>query len=199
MTEHGVGNGEEAGMTEIAGGAADALAGIPALDIRRCAMGDVPVLCAIGAETFRDTFAESNTAEDMASYLRTAYAEPRIRAEVGTPGTRFFIAWIGGTPAGFLKVNFGAAQTEDMGRGVAEIERLYVRRAYKRRGVGTSLMRFALDEARRGGVDGVWLGVWEHNAPARAFYERMGFAYVGSHVFRLGADAQTDLLMRRAV
>lgn len=165
--------------------------------LRRCTEADAPLLCAIGAETFRDTFADTNTEEDMDAYLRGAYAEPVIRAELGTEGSEFYVADLGDEPAGFLKLNFGRAQHEDMGPGMMEIERLYVRTGHKRRGVGGTMMRFALARAREAGCRGVWLGVWERNEPAKAFYMRMGFAFVGSHVFTVGSDDQTDLLMKR--
>lgn len=168
-----------------------------ALEIRRCVVDDAPLLCAIGAETFRDTFAESNTDEDMEAYLRAAYAEPRIREEMETSGSEFHIAWLDATPVGFLKLNVGSAQHEDMGPDMMEIERLYVRAGHKRCGFGGAMMRFALERARAAGCRGVWLGVWEHNESAKAFYARMGFTVVGSHVFTVGDDDQTDLLMTR--
>ena len=43
----------------------------------------------------------------------------------------------------------------------------------------------------------LWLGVWERNPRAIAFYRKRGFIEVGAHVFRLGDDAQTDLIMQR--
>lgn len=167
------------------------------LEIRRCGIDEVPLLCEIGAETFRDTFAESNTAEDMEAYLRTAYAETRIRGEIETPGSEFHVAWLDGVPVGFLKLNIGAAQHEDMGPDMMEIERLYVRAGHKHHGIGGAMMRFALDRAHVAGCRGVWLGVWEHNESAKAFYARMGFTVVGSHVFSVGDDDQTDLLVAR--
>lgn len=167
------------------------------LSLRRCGEADVAALCAIGAETFRDTFADTSAADDMAAYLRDAYAGPVILAELRTAGSEFYLAYRGDEPAGFLKLNFGAAQNEDMGPGMMEIERLYVRVGHKRHGVGGMMMRFALDRGRAEGCRGAWLGVWEHNEPAKAFYARMGFAFVGSHVFTVGSDDQTDLLMAR--
>lgn len=56
-------------------------------------------------------------------------------------------------------------------------------------------MRAALERAKNAGASGAWLGVWERNFPAIAFYERMGFVRAGEHVFMLGDDAQTDYIM----
>lgn len=41
----------------------------------------------------------------------------------------------------------------------------------------------------------VWLGVWEHNQNAHAFYNRMGFKHIDSHVFQMGDEAQIDFIM----
>ena len=60
-------------------------------------------------------------------------------------------------------------------------------------------MRASLDAARSAGHRTIWLGVWERNARAISFYERWVFEKVGDHVFRLGSDDQTDLIMARPV
>jgi len=44
----------------------------------------------------------------------------------------------------------------------------------------------------------VWLGVWEHNPRAIAFYRKWGFEAVGEHVFVVGTDPQRDLVMTRS-
>ena len=80
-----------------------------------------------------------------------------------------------------------------------EVQRLYILRQYKRNGLGTRFMHTAFDMARAQGKSVIWLGVWEHNDAAIAFYKRMGFVQFGSHDFVLGEDRQTDLLMEAAV
>ncbi len=101
--------------------------------------------------------------------------------------------------AAYMKLNFGAAQLEDMGPDAMEIQRLYVRAQYKGIGLGTRLMTFALDRARHRGLNRVWLGVWEHNEPAKRFYSDKGFVRIGQHDFWQGDDRQTDFLLAREV
>jgi ribosomal protein S18 acetylase RimI-like enzyme len=43
----------------------------------------------------------------------------------------------------------------------------------------------------------VWLGVWEHNPRAIAFYKKYGFISVGEHPFPLGGDLQRDIVMAK--
>ena len=80
-----------------------------------------------------------------------------------------------------------------------ELKRLYVARAWHGQGVAQALMEAALDAARARGAATLWLGVWERNPRAAAFYRKYGFERVGEHTFMLGADAQTDWLLVRPV
>lgn len=98
-----------------------------------------------------------------------------------------------------MKLNFGDAQVEDMGLDAMEVQRLYIRKAFKGCGLGTQLMNLALKTARERGLKKVWLGVWEHNEPAKRFYTGKGFVRVGQHAFWQGDDKQTDYLMAREV
>jgi GNAT superfamily N-acetyltransferase len=86
-----------------------------------------------------------------------------------------------------------------VGPSPIELARLYVDRGWHGRAVGAALMKQVVDEARARGARTLWLGVWEQNARARAFYARWGFAQVGEHDFVLGHDLQRDLLLARAV
>lgn len=54
-------------------------------------------------------------------------------------------------------------------------------------------------QLRFGAADVVWLGVWERNPRAIAFYRRSGFVEVGEHVFQLGSDPQRDVIMAKAL
>jgi ribosomal protein S18 acetylase RimI-like enzyme len=78
-----------------------------------------------------------------------------------------------------------------------EIERIYSTQEYIGKKAGKSLMEACLDVAREQDCETIWLGVWEHNPRAIAFYEKWGFEKFGSHPFLLGTDLQTDLLMKK--
>lgn len=152
-------------------------------------------LQAISIATFRETFAGSNSAEDMAQYLEQQFSPGRLEKEYADPESRFYFARAGGDIAGYLKVNTGAAQTEARDVPALEIERIYVLAAFQGYGFGRLLLERAFSDARAQGLEEVWLGVWEHNRKAIGFYERYGFVVFGQHTFVLGSDAQTDLMM----
>lgn len=167
------------------------------LMIRPCRPEDLDGLRCISMKTFDETFRPTNRPEVMEAYLEEAYAPETLAAEMRHPGSRFFFALCDGEPVGYLKLNVGDAQTEYRSEGMMEIERIYVLSSHQGSGIGKRLMEFALEEAVRGGHPAVWLGVWEHNPKAIAFYTRMGFTRIGRHIFRMGDEDQTDWLMRK--
>lgn len=172
------------------------------LTIRRAVSADASLLADLGARTFSEAFAADprNRPEDMDVYMSSSFTASRLEAELTDPLSTFLIAEIGGSAAGYAKIYAGDDAPECV-RGARPIElaRLYVSSEWYGREVGARLMQSCVDEARRGGYEMIWLGVWEHNLRARAFYRKWDFRDVGTHIFQLGSDPQTDILMERAV
>lgn len=157
---------------------------------------DIEQLQAIGRQTFAETFSEQNSAENMAKYLEEAYADDKLSAELNDPNSLFYFAKLGSEVIGYLKLNFGASQTELKDNSALEIERIYVAKAFHGQKVGQLLYDKAIEVAKEKMVDYVWLGVWEENHRAIQFYTKNGFIAFDKHVFVLGNDAQTDIMMK---
>ncbi len=169
----------------------------PGLAIRPAVMDDAPVLADLGARTFRDGFGPENTEADMTAYLRRSFS-PEIQArEITDPASRFLIGHIDGSAVGYARLKLGAAPTCVSGIRPVEIARFYADTAWIGKGVGAQLMAACLDEARGLGRDVIWLGVWERNPRAIAFYSKWGFRGVGEQEFMLGDDLQHDVVMER--
>lgn len=167
------------------------------ITIEKAKFGDMKTLQELGRTTFFETFAQSNTAADMQQYLAVNFSLDKLSFELNESDSQFFIAWDGAAEVGYLKVNIGQAQTESLGDESLEIERIYVRNAYHGKKVGQLLYERALDVAAGLGKSSVWLGVWEKNPRAIRFYEKNGFVAFGTHVFKMGADEQIDIMMRK--
>lgn len=167
--------------------------------IRIATIEDLQTLREIGIETFGDTFAAQNKPENMRVYLEKAFDEQQLAQELSDPGSTFYLLEDESELAGFLKLNVGEAQSEPMGDEALEIERIYIRRAFKRRGYGRKLIDLAQTAAEEQGKSKLWLGVWEKNADAAAFYERLGFVRTGEHSFFMGDEEQTDWIMVRSL
>ena len=160
---------------------------------------DISLLTALGRVTFEQTFARDNTASDMQQYLMENFNEARISEELEDPSSTFMLAYVDQEPAGYSKVKANRLPPGVSSTPALEIERIYARQEFLGKKIGKALMEACLDYARNNGYEMIWLGVWEKNHRAIQFYEKWGFTVFGSHLFMLGSDAQTDLLMGRKV
>ena len=165
--------------------------------IRLADSGDAALLAELGARTFCDTFAADNKPEDMAAYLAESFGPEIQSAELATPETIFLIAEIDGVAAGYAHLQVVSTPTCVAGPRPIELARLYASRGWLGRGVGAALMGGCLDQARQAGYQTIWLGVWEKNLRAQAFYRKWEFKVVGNHEFQLGSDLQNDFIMER--
>lgn len=166
--------------------------------LRLGSSSDASDLALLGRLTFRATFAADNTSDDMERYLSEAFAEDRVQAELADPDVTYLVAERDSKLLGYAKLR-AAAETPAEGPRPVELQRLYAHPEAIGAGVGSALMERCLEEAKAQGFLTLWLGVWERNARALAFYERWGFVATGEHVFQLGADAQRDVIMERAL
>lgn len=169
------------------------------LRLEKCTVNDLKTLQEISFETFNDTFAKQNSPENINAYLDNAYTDEKLTTELQTPHSTFFFLYKDDELAGYLKVNTDEAQTEAIAVNALEIERIYIRSTHKRQGLGRYLIDQACNLAVKKGKETIWLGVWEHNKPARAFYQTMGFVRQGQHSFFMGDDEQTDFIMVKNV
>lgn len=164
--------------------------------IRKADLSDLAAIKWVSEKTFEETFSHLNSPEDMALYFQENTSDAVLIREMDNPDSAFYIAEDQGEIVGYIKINRGPAQTEPGHDDALEVQRLYVLKAYKGEGIGRRLMQQAIDQAIDSASHYIWLGVWEHNDKAIRFYEKLGFRPFGEHLFMLGSDPQTDLLMR---
>jgi ribosomal protein S18 acetylase RimI-like enzyme len=167
--------------------------------IHRATVEDAALLCTFGIRAFRDTFGSANTAEDMNLYIDANFTPEKLRQELTDPLSVFLTVYDGEILAGYVKLRTGHEPAQLGPKRALEIERIYADVSYLGKRVGLTLMNEAIRHARMHNFEVLWLGVWEYNVKARNFYEKCGFETFGSHIFVLGTDAQTDLLMKKAL
>lgn len=171
----------------------------PNVSIRRALIADASLLADIGRRSFDEAFTPTNDAQSMSEYMDQAFNAEVQAEELADPDNQFFIADIDGTAAGYAMLRAGSVEPGITGDKPIELVRLYALQSWLGRGVGAALMDHCLTIARASDHDIIWLGVWEFNPRAQAFYRKYGFEEVGTHVFHLGPEAQTDLLLQRAL
>jgi ribosomal protein S18 acetylase RimI-like enzyme len=167
--------------------------------IRQATSDDAKVLTDLAYTTFWDAFAHhpKNAPDDLNHYMRQAFNVEQIAAELQDERNIFLIAEIGDEAAGYSKIIIDNIEPGVTAKRPVELSRLYSHQKHLGQGVGQALMDACFERARAEDRDVMWLGVWEYNPRAQRFYEKNGFRVVGSHVFQLGKDPQTDLLMQR--
>ena len=166
---------------------------------RRAEERDGARLAALAERTFRDTYAVVNTPENMSQYCAAHYGAAIQAREILDPAVTILLCEQAAELVGYVHLRRGPGPAGVRATQPVEIQRFYVSREWHGRGVAAQLMTAALAHAQADGADQVWLGVWEHNLRARAFYRKTGFTEAGEHGFMLGEDRQRDIIMTRPV
>ena len=166
------------------------------IEIRRLTGEDAGCLQQIGRKTFEETFSSSNSKENMEKYLEEGFSLSKLQGEIDDPNAEFYFSIQDNTIIGYLKLNIGQSQTEIKNDNSLEIERIYVLKEFQGQNIGQQLFEKALERAYVQKVDFIWLGVWEENRRAIQFYTKNGFVAFDKHIFRLGDEEQTDIMMK---
>ncbi len=166
------------------------------IEITKATLTDIDQLQKIGRQTFQETFSESNSEENMKNYLEEGFSNEKLTAELNDQNSEFYFATFDNEVIGYLKINFGASQTELKDSKSLEIERIYVSKEFHGKSIGQLLYEKAIQIAKLKNAYYVWLGVWEENPRAISFYKKNGFVEFDKHIFKLGNDEQTDIMMK---
>jgi ribosomal protein S18 acetylase RimI-like enzyme len=169
------------------------------INIKPCTLEDSRQLQEISYVTFNETFKQQNSPENMKAYMERAFHLNQLEKELANISSQFFFVYLNLELAGYLKVNTKDAQTEEMGDEALEIERIYIKRECQKYGLGKYMLNKAIEIAKARDMKKIWLGVWEKNENAIAFYQKMGFVQTGEHSFYMGDEEQRDLIMTKTL
>lgn len=161
------------------------------VQIRKCLFEDLYILQDISIQTFTDTFKEQNEPENLQTYLERAFNSEQLQSELAHVASEFYFIYCDEKLAGYLKVNIS---DESM-----EIERIYIKAKFQGKGLGKYLLNHAVEIAIEQKKKNIWLGVWEKNDNAIAFYKKMGFIQTGAHSFYMGDEEQIDFIMTKTL
>jgi ribosomal protein S18 acetylase RimI-like enzyme len=169
------------------------------LTIRQATPDDVAAVAAFAERTFVETFGCDNTPEDLAAHVAKAFGIAQQSRELRDPAMITLVGESGGTLAALAQLRRGQPPSCVTGSDPIELLRFYVDRPWHGQGVAQSLMRAVEATGRQAGARTLWLGVWERNPRAIAFYGKCGFTDVGEQEFMVGSDRQTDRVMVRSL
>jgi diamine N-acetyltransferase len=168
------------------------------LIVRYATVADAELVADLSRQTFYDTFAAQNTKEDMELFLNHQFTKAGLMAEVGAPGNIFLLAYDNDAVAGYARLREGS-MPDGSSTAALEIARLYVLQSMIGKGIGKALMQSSIEIAKAKGKQVIWLGVWEKNERAKAFYTLWGFEKFSEQPFILGQDVQRDWLMKKEI
>ena len=166
------------------------------MKIKKVNIEEVEKLKEIAKRTFYEAFSSDNDEENIAEYLEKGFSTEKLKEELTDPNAEFYFAELNGEIVGYLKVNVGQSQTDIKDKNALEIERIYVSKEFHGKKVGQVLFEKAVEFAKEKELTYVWLGVWEYNPKAIKFYRKNGFVAFDQHIFKLGNEQQTDILMK---
>ena len=166
------------------------------IEIQKATLNDLEILQKLSIQTFTETFAAVNTPDNITNYINDSFNTQQLTTELSNTNSMFYLAYSNTVVVGYLKINFGDAQTETHDHNALEVHRIYVLQTFHGKNIGQLLLNQAKKIAENNGVASIWLGVWEENYRALQFYAKNGFVVFDQHVFTLGNDKQTDLLMQ---
>lgn len=169
------------------------------VSIRMANRDDAELIADMSRTSFYEAFAKDNTKEDMDIFLNEQFTKDALMKEVKEEDGIFILAFADELPVGYARLRLHNQENKLAGENAIELARIYALPNAIGKGVGGALMQKCIDIALNLEKKILWLGVWEKNERAIAFYKRWGFEKFNEHAFLLGNDLQTDWLMRRPV
>lgn len=159
---------------------------------------DAGALAAFARASFIDTFGHLYPPQDLTDFLEASHTPALYAGYARDPSLHLRVATQNGEIVGYSKTGAVELHVDDAAR-CRELHRLYVDVSVKGAGVAKALMDELLAWSRGEGAAALYLGVWENNHRAQAFYKRYGFAHIGEHDFMVGHTRDRDFIWRLAL
>jgi diamine N-acetyltransferase len=164
--------------------------------IRPASPDDGPDLARFGGETFLETFGHLYPEDDKAFFLAERFSLERTLEDIKEHGRYIQLAFRNEALVGFIDCGPLSLPVQAPEPSALEIYRLYVARSEFGTGLGKALMLAALGWARSEGAPALYLGVFNANQRAQAFYHKFGFDIVGAYLFKVGNTLDDERIMR---
>jgi diamine N-acetyltransferase len=172
------------------------------LEVRQATAADATVLAALAAATFGLACPPGTTQEAIDDFVAKNLSVTSFDGYLADPSRALFLALVDGRPAGYTMVIVGEPTDSDVVAAIAlhpssELSKVYVLAGHHGSGVAAALVDASIAAAVERGAGGIWLGVNQQNARANRFYEKQGFALVGTKKFLVGGKWEDDFVRER--
>lgn len=156
---------------------------------------DAVLLATLARETFIEAFGADNEPQHIDTYCAASFCETKQAQQIADEGLATIVSTCDESLTGYAQVRLTSPHESVRSERPSELCRLYVRSQWHGRGVAQQLMREVCDTVAHAGADVLWLGVWEENPRAIAFYKKLGFKMTGRQTFYMGDDPQRDFVL----
>jgi len=151
------------------------------VSVRRWRRADLPAIQPLLLETWLDAYGSFIPRADLAGYLDRHYSQSKLEGLFADPDVTGLVAEVEGAVAGYAKLYHARAERRFY------VHQLYILPARQGLGLGHRLMACAEERARALGADRIWVGVMVRNAPAVAWYQKMGYTVTETAPFVMGS------------
>lgn len=172
---------------------------LAAIRIRHATATDTAALSALATTAFRDTYSLIDDAQDVEDHIAEYFPVDILAAQMRDRASTFLLMESPAGLIGYAQLKRSPVPPCVTGPAPLELARLYLRKQEIGKGLGARLMRAVHDEAHAMGYQTLWLGVYDRNLRAIAFYRKCGFVEVGHKQFKFGKQLVIDPIMATPV
>ena len=165
------------------------------LKLRSGLPGDACTLSLVAGKLFRQAYAGKMPDADLQACIAEDFGEQQQLDELADPSVSTLLAEQDGELVGYAQVRRKPIPVDTGPKVECELWRIYLDTSCQGQGLGRQLLAAVKDVALAMPSERIWLGVWEENESAIAFYRKHGFEVVGSQPFHLGDEVHNDLVM----
>ncbi len=159
------------------------------LEIRQAQLQDAPIIALLARVTFSETFGYLfSDKTDLLNYLDQTFAVAKIESGLQKPNNCFALAYVKGLPVGYAKLKYASPSDFVALPKLGQMQKLYVLQDFLSQKVGFQLQEFLFAQARKKGLQHIWLSVLDTNARAIRFYHKSGFKEIGRFQFQIGKE-----------
>jgi ribosomal protein S18 acetylase RimI-like enzyme len=167
--------------------------------IREAEAADAGLVSVLAGVTFYEAYFEQDSPPSLVDYILESFELMKIRAEIESAQSTFFIIYLDGHAVGYAKLREESKVDCVSSEGAVELQRIYLVERVFGRGIGEVLLRHCLEFAKQKGFSTLWLGVWEENTRARKFYAKYGFRRVGTITFPYGETVGINHVLEKSL
>ncbi|MGH8264170.1 MAG: GNAT family N-acetyltransferase [Steroidobacterales bacterium] len=168
------------------------------MTVRRATLADAALLSDLGNSTFREAFSHLYRPDDLDVFLAKAHSPQLYERLLKDKDVGI---WLTGPPHGkpiaYIVAGLCQLPVPDLEPRAGEIRRLYVRSSVQAGGIGTKLLRVALEWLATDKFTPLYVGVWSANYGAQRLYQRYGFEKIGEYEFMVGKQRDHEFIFRQ--